>query len=53
MKIPHYTGLYAHKVTIDIMVYRENERQVYIKPRIRNREGSIRKVYEGRVGGSW
>jgi transposase len=45
MKILLYAGLDVHKETIDIVVYRENERPVYLERRIQNREGSIRKVF--------
>jgi len=46
MEMIHYVGMDVHKETIEVIVYRENERESFLERTIRNQDIVIRKLFK-------
>ena len=51
MKTLHYVGMDVHKETIDLVVYRGNEREVFLERTIRNQDNVVEKFFKGLLEG--
>jgi len=45
MKSLHYAGIDVHKETMDLVVYRDDERHAFVECRIPNREKPVKKLF--------